>query len=246
MGQDRLQEIKDEFVKMLQAIGFKPKKVPFIPYSGFNGDNLVDPVDAGKCPWYKGWTANKTPKKKITGMTIVDALNNFITPPKRLPDAALRLPVSNIYNIKGVGQIICGTVEQGTLRPGDTVGFVPSNLKGKKVSPGDIIYNEKDGVLQPIKSFKALVAVQEHPGVLKPGYCPVVFSRTAKVACKMTKIYWKMGKKTGGAKVEDPPELSQFENAEVEFEPTAPLFVEPFAKCAALGRFAVMDSNRLK
>jgi len=62
----------------------------------------------------------------------------------------------------------------------------------------------------------------------------------------MTKILWKMGKKTGGAKVENPPELSQYENAEVEFEPTAPLFVEPFAKCAALGRFAVMDSNRLK
>jgi elongation factor 1-alpha len=277
-SQDRFNEIKDEFVKMLQAIGFKPKKVPFIPYSGFNGDNLVDPVDAGKCAWYKGWTANKTPKKKITGMTIVDALNNYITPPKRLPDAPLRLPVSNIYNIKGVGQIICGTVEQGTLRPGDQVGFVPSNIKGKKifsieqhkkvlesagpgnsvglsikgiakdekVSPGDIIYNENDGELKPIKAFTALVAVQEHPGVLKPGYCPVVFSRTAKVACKMTKILWKMGKKTGGAKVEDPPELSQFENAEVEFEPTAPLFVEPFAKCAALGRFAVMDSNRLK
>merc|ERR1712238_182095 len=47
--------------------------------------------------------------------------------------AHLRLPVSNIYNIKGVGQIICGTVEQGTLRPGDQVGFVPSNLKGKKI-----------------------------------------------------------------------------------------------------------------
>merc|ERR1712087_341534 len=92
----------------------------------------------------------------------------------------------------------------------------------------------------------ALVSVQEHPGVLKPGYCPVIFSRTAKVACKMTKILWKIGKKTGGAKVENPPELSQYENAEVEFEPTAPLFVEPFAKCAALGRFAVMDSNRLK
>merc|ERR1712238_297949 len=88
--------------------------------------------------------------------------------------------------------------------------------------------------------------VEEHPGVLKPGYCPVVFSRTAKVACKMTKILWKMGKKTGGAKVENPPELSQFESAEIEFEPTAPLFVEPFAQCAALGRFAVMDSNRLK
>jgi len=275
---DRFQEIKDEFVKMLQMIGYKPKKVPFIPYSGFHGDNLVEPVDSSKCSWYKGWTANKTPKNKITGMTIVDALNNFITPPPRDSEGPLRLPVSNIYNIKGVGQIICGTIEQGTLRPGDQVGFVPSNLKGKKIfsieqhkktmesagpgnsvglsikgiakdekpQPGDIIYNEKDGELKPIKSFTALVAVQEHPGVLKCGYCPVVFSRTAKVACKMTKILWKMGKKTGGAKVENPPELSQFENAEVEFEPTAPLFVEPFAKCAALGRFAVMDSNRLK
>ena len=42
------------------------------------------------------------------------------------------------------------------------------------------------------------------------------------------------------------PELSQYENAEVEFEPSQPLFVEPFEICAALGRIAVMDSNRLK
>merc|ERR1712127_23012 len=97
-----------------------------------------------------------------------------------------------------------------------------------------------------VEKFSAMVAVQEHPGVLKAGYCPVIFSRTAKVACKMTRIIWKQSKKTGGAKVEDPPSLSQFENAEVEFEPTAPLFLEPFEQCAALGRIAVMDSNRLK
>jgi elongation factor 1-alpha len=271
-AEDRFEEIKSEFVKMLQMIGFKPKKVPFIPYSGFNGDNLV--VKSDKAPWYKGWEANINPKKTVTGFTLVDALNNFIVPPKREPDAPLRLPISNIYNIKGVGQIICGTVEQGTLRPGDVIGIAPSGLTGKKmfsieqhkkvlefagpgnsvgmsikgigkdekVNPGDIIYLEKEGALKPVKSFTAFVAVQEHPGVLKPGYCPVVFSRTAKVACKMTKILWKQSKKTGGAKVENP----QFESAEVEFEPTAPLFLEPFEKCAALGRFAVMDSNRLK
>jgi len=275
-AESRFNEIKDEFVKMLQMIGFKPKKVPFIPYSGFNGDNLVEKSD--KAPWYKGWKANLTPKKAVEGFTLVDALNNFIKPPKRFPDAPLRLPVSNIYNIKGVGQIICGTIEQGTLRPGDVIGFAPAGLTGKKmfsieqhkkvlesagpgnsvgmsikgigkdekVSPGDIIYLESEGHLKPIGSFCALVAVQEHPGVLKPGYCPVIFSRTAKVACKMTKILWKQSKKTGGAKVDNPPELSQFENAEVEFEPTAPLFLEPFEQCAALGRIAVMDSNRLK
>ena len=168
-------------------------------------------------------------------------------------------------------------MEQGTLKPGDAVGFVPVGLNHKKVfsieehhknlpyagpgdsigisikglgkedhvSAGDIMYLEREGMLKPVKEFNALVQVQEHPGVLKPGYCPLVFSRTAKVACKMTKILWKQGAKTGGQKVEDPPSLSQWESAEVVFEPQSPLFLEPFDKCAALGRIAVMDSNRL-
>merc|ERR1712127_1102612 len=127
-AESRFNEIKEEFQKMLQMIGFKVKKIPFIPYSGFNGDNLVDKTD--KAPWYKGWSANINPKKKITGFTIVEALNNFIVPPKRHPELPVRPP---IYNIKGVGQIICGTVEQGTLLPGDVIGIVPSGLRDKKI-----------------------------------------------------------------------------------------------------------------
>jgi len=275
-SEDRFNEIKEEFQKMLQQIGYKPKKVPFIPYSGYSGDNLVERSD--KAPWYKGWKANVNPKTTVEGYTLYDALNDFLKPPKREPEAPLRMPVSSIFNIKGVGQIIAGTVEQGTVRPGDVIGVAPAGLSGKKVfsieqhkkvlesagpgssvgmsikglskddkiSPGDIIYLEKEGTLDPVKSFTAMVAVQEHPGIIKPGYCPIVFSRTAKVACKMTKILWKKSKKTGDQKVENPTELTQFESAEVEFEPTQPLFLEPFEKCAALGRIAVMDSNRLK
>jgi elongation factor 1-alpha len=131
--------------------------------------------------------------------------------------------------------------------PGNSVGMSIKGInKDEKVSPGDIIYLEKEGELKPTKSFRAMVAVQEHPGELKVGYTPIIFSRTAKVACKMTKIHWKQSKKTGGAKVENPPNLTQFENAEVEFEPTQPLFLEPFDEVPALGRIAVMDSNRLK
>merc|ERR1711976_703938 len=100
--------------------------------------------------------------------------------------------------------------------PGDSVGLSIKGIgKDEKVQPGGIIFVQPKGEIKPIKSFNAMVAVQEHPGVLKPGYCPVVFCRTAKVACKMTKILWKQSKKTGGAKVETPPELPQFENAEV-------------------------------
>jgi len=242
--------------------------------------NISGSLFRNKLKWayFVNKRTNINPKKAVTGFTLVECLDNFIQPPKRHPELPVRLPISNIYNIKGVGQIICGTVEQGTLKPGDEIGIVPSGLKGKKifsieqhkkqlefagpgdsvglsikgiskdekVQPGDIIYVQKEGELLPIKSFNAMVAVQEHPGVLKPGYCPVIFCRTAKVACKMTKILWKQSKKTGGAKVDNPPELSQFENAEVTFEPSQPLFVESFEQCAALGRIAVMDSNRLK
>jgi len=275
-SESRFGEIKEEFVKMITAIGFKPKKVPVIPFSGFHGDNLIKKSD--KAPWYKGWKANRNPKVVIEGVTILDALNNLITPPKRKPAAPLRLPISNIYNIKGVGQIICGRVEQGTVRPGDIVGMVPSGLSGKKmfqieqhhkslseagpgenvgmsikgigkdekVKVGDVIFIEKEGICKPVDEFTALVYVQEHPGVLKPGYTPVVFSRTARVACKMTKINWKMSKKTGGEKVDNPANLEQFEQAEVVFSPEAPFFVDTFDNCEGLARIAVMDSNRLK
>lgn len=33
-SEDRFMEIKDEFCTMLHQIGYKPKKCPFIPYSG--------------------------------------------------------------------------------------------------------------------------------------------------------------------------------------------------------------------
>lgn len=65
----------------------------------------------------------------MTGYTLMECLDTFIQPPKRLPEAPLRM----IYHIKGVGTIIAGRVEQGRVRPGDTVGFVPVGLKGKKV-----------------------------------------------------------------------------------------------------------------
>merc|ERR1719199_1874038 len=136
--ESRFNEIKDEFVKMLQMIGYKPKKIPCF--------------------------------------TLLDALENYIVPPTRFPDKPLRLPVSNVYNIKGVGQIIAGTIEQGTLKPNDVIGITPAGLTGKKmfsieqhkkvldsagpgnsvgmsikgvtkdekISPGDIIYKESE------------------------------------------------------------------------------------------------------
>ena len=110
---------------------------------------------------------------------------------------------------------------------------------------GDVIYVSKQGECKPVKSFVAQVVVQEHPGQLKPGFSPCVHVRTAKSACKMTKINWKMGKKTGNEKQENPGFLERGESAEIEFEPQQPIFIEDFESCQGLGRVAVMDSNQL-
>ena len=41
-GKARYEEIKEEFSKYLAKVGYKPKKIPFIPISGWQGDNMIE------------------------------------------------------------------------------------------------------------------------------------------------------------------------------------------------------------
>jgi elongation factor 1-alpha len=61
----------------LKKIGYNPKNIPFIPLSGFKGDNMDS--KSTNLPWY-------------TGPTLIEALDK-IEPPKRLTDKPLRLPL---------------------------------------------------------------------------------------------------------------------------------------------------------
>jgi elongation factor 1-alpha len=273
-SEQRFNEIKEEMTKMIQQAGFKPKQVPFIPFSGFAGENLIDPTD--KMPWYKGWKANVSKNEVVEGVTLYDALEKMARPPIRFPDSPLRIPINGIHKIKGVGDVITGRIEQGTLNSGDTVRIAPRGMQNLKVfsiemhhktwpnaGPGDNVGMNIKGMdktnmpkvgdvislqseeLMPVESFVCQIAVQEHPGQLKPGFSPCVHVRTAKSACKMTKINWKIGKKTGNEKLDDPPFLERGESAEIVFEPQQPIYLEEFDTCDGLGRIAVMDSNQL-
>merc|ERR1712125_24432 len=79
--------------------------------------------------------------------------------------------------------------------------------------------------------------------VLKTGYTPIGFVRTGRSAVKMTKIDWKIGKETGGQKLEDPPMLKANEVAQCTFEPQQPFVVDTFKNCEGLGRIAIMEGN---
>jgi len=130
-SKERYEEIQSEVSKMLTKIGFKVKKIPFVPMSGFQGDNLIEKSD--KMNWYKGFSV-KIKKKKIEGHTLLDALNDVVVCPKRPKKKPFRMPVSGIYKIKGVGDVITGRIEQGTLKPNTQVCFAPTGVNGKVFS----------------------------------------------------------------------------------------------------------------
>ena len=282
-SEERYEEIKKEVAGMVSKAGYKKKmeEIPIIPMSGFLGLNLTKVADK-EMPWYKGFSVTKN-GKTITGKTLVDALDNVVSLPKRESTKPFRMPVSGVHKIRGVGDVITGRIEQGSLKPGQVLRFMPTDTTGKAFSiemhhknvelagagdnvginvkglnkekmpkVGDIIYIDGDAPKKATKEFKAMVQVQDHPGKLKPstddgkgGFTPSVHIRTAKCACRLSKIHWKMGKETGKKKVENPPHLITGDTAEVTFVPTRPFIVDTFKQCPGLGRVAVMDSNSL-
>merc|ERR1712190_351431 len=71
---------------------------------------------------------------KIQGHTLLDALNDVVSCPKRPNDKPFRMPVSGVYKIKGVGDVITGRIERGTLKASLDVRFAPTGVSGKAFS----------------------------------------------------------------------------------------------------------------
>merc|ERR1712072_280707 len=257
----RYTEIRDETKAMLLKVGWKKtvveNEVPFLPISGWMGDNLIKKSE--KMAWWKGVDVlvlgNKDEKLHID--TLHDALEHMVKLPPRKLDVPMRTPLSGVYKIKGVGDVLTGRVEQGAVKPGDEVVFLPTHTAStpctgkvftvemhhktvEQAGPGDNVGMNVKGLN---KSFTAQVQILHHPGELKVGYTPIGFVRTGRSAVKMSKIYWKIGKETGGQKMEDPPMLKANEVAQCDFEPQQPFVVDTFKNCEGLGRIAIMEGN---
>jgi elongation factor 1-alpha len=266
----RYTEIKEEVGKFLTKIGyavFKEDKntkkitewmVPFVPISGWVGDNMIDRSD--KMKWYKG-------------PTLLEALD-AIKPPKRPTDKPLRLPLQDVYKIGGIGTVPVGRVETGVLKPGMVVTFAPVNLQTdvksvemhheamEQAGPGDNVgFNVKNVSVKDIRrgmvagdsktdppakvpTFEAQVIVLDHPNRIMAGYTPVLDCHTAHIACKFQKLLSLMDKRTGKVLEADPKFLKSGQAAMVELAPTKPMCVESYSEYPPLGRFAVRDMRK--
>ncbi|ETO07896.1 translation elongation factor EF-1, subunit alpha, partial [Reticulomyxa filosa] len=100
------EEIKSEVEKMLIMIGYKTKKIPFIPMSGFKEENLT-----------KVRFAVQIEKDTIIDMTLMDALKKTVSQPKRQTKTSFRMSISDVYDIKEVDDVITRHIGQGTITP---------------------------------------------------------------------------------------------------------------------------------
>jgi len=135
----RYTEISTEMNRMLKLVGWPPgfvdKKVPIIPISGWNGDNLLTKSD--NMAWWKGQKVKISKEKAMVVVTLLDALNEFVQPAARDPEKKMRLPISGVYKIKGVGDVLTGRVEQGNVVCGKDVIFLPTHT-ASTACPGKI------------------------------------------------------------------------------------------------------------
>ena len=56
-SEERYKEIKSYASKYLKKVGYNPAKIPFIPISGWTGENMITKTNGNgeiSMPWYKG------------------------------------------------------------------------------------------------------------------------------------------------------------------------------------------------
>ena len=253
-SEQRYEEVKDGVSRLLKMVGYDVSKINFVPTSGWTGDNLYNKSD--KMPWYKG-------------PTLFGALDEF-TVPEKPRDKPLRIPVQEVYSIRGVGTVPVGKVETGILKldsqlvfmpsgesgevktiethysrldeagSGDNIGFNVKGIPRDKIKRGDVAGYPSD-TPKVAKAFTGRIFVIHHPTAIALGYTPVLHIHTAQMAVRFDQLVSKIDPRSGQVVEENPSYLRTGDAAIVRFVPLQPIALEVYTDFPQLGRFALRD-----
>ncbi len=256
-SKERYEKVVSTLKKFMKSLGYKVDQIPFVPVSGWTGDNIMQ--KSQNMSWYNG-------------PTLVEALD-AVTPPPKPVDKPLRIPIQEVYTISGVGTVPVGRVETGKIKVGDKIVFMPPGVVGEVRSiemhheklqeaiPGDNIGFNVRGISKNdirrgdvaghldnpptvVSEFTARTYVVWHPTAVHIGYTPVIHAHTASVAGRIIEIVGKLDPRTGKIAEKNPQFIKNGESAIIKFKPIKPMVLEKYQEIPQLGRFAMRDMGK--
>jgi elongation factor 1-alpha len=131
----RYNEIVQELLLYSKKVGYSGENVAFVPISAWFGENLLPGVSekVSSIPissWY-------------TGPTLWEVMKGF-GEPRRPTDQPLRMTISRLNCIPGVGTVAVGRILTGFLRPDDQVVLTPSLKEAEGKGPITVKSIEKN------------------------------------------------------------------------------------------------------
>lgn len=252
---ERFEEVKAEIENLVKPLGFK--SVDFVPISSLQGENVAKKSE--QLSWFENGT-------------LLDKLNAF-EPSERPVNLPLRLPLQEVYNIKGIGLVPVGRIETGIMKPNDKIVGVPGKTgTGVVGEVKDIeMHHEKIPQAQPgdnvgfsVKGFNKgdlargdVISHTTTPASLATEFTGqiVVLNHPSVITVGYSPVFHihtgqvacrveQIIKKVAPTQEDNPDFIKNGDAAIVKFKPLKPVVLEAQSEIPQLARFAIRDSGK--
>jgi sulfate adenylyltransferase subunit 1 len=253
-SEERYNEIKADFEKLVEKSDYEDQNITYIPVSALKGDNVVEKSEA--MPWFGGQTLLEYLEK-------LDTVNIYNRGKMRFPvQYVIRPKTEEFHDFRGYA----GKVYGGDINVGDEVVVLPSETKTKikeiyfndkkfqsaarrssisvtlennvNVSRGDMIVKANE-LPRIEKAFAATVSWMDGRP-LSPGSKYTLQHGVNKVIAKVSSINHKIHPDFSGV-VNDVTSLNMNDIASVSFQLNKPIFFDAFKEHRTNGSFILID-----